>query len=455
MDWLSYQAYRLLRDCWRRLERRLTPTGWLVLVGLGLCGALGVDPDQAVAGQAFALLLCLFVVARVWVARFPGRFSAQRRVPRFGTVGQPLTYAVEVRNHTARLWRELELLEEATDPWPTWPQFKAALASSRWHRSFRLSRGWPTGLGRTVARLRPVRLGLVPSHGCVEVQVELVPLRRGPLRLAATLVARRDPLGLIRGWVRLPQPQTILILPKRYVLPPLALPGRLQYQQGGVVFASSVGESEEFVSLRHYRAGDPIRHVHWRSSARVGRLVVKEFEDEFFVRHALVLDTFAEPDQAEAFEEAVSLAASLVCAVQTQESLLDLMFVGPEAVCLTTGRGVGHVERALEILAAVEPCRDKPFAALQWLVLQHAHSLSGCVCILLDWDAARQELVRRLRALGLPLWVWVVTDAPTAARIVAQPEPDRPRQFLVLEVGQIEAGLRKLHSAELALNAAA
>jgi uncharacterized protein (DUF58 family) len=202
-----------------------------------------------------------------------------------------------------------------------------------------------------------------------------------------------------------------------------------------------VGESEEFVALRDYRAGDPLRHVHWRSSARTGRLVVKEFEDEFFVRHALVLDTFAAFAQAAAFEDAVSLAASFACTVDTQESLLDLMFVGPQAVCFTTGRGVGHAEQALEILAGVQPCREKAFASLQALVLEHAAALSGCVCIFLEWDAARRELARRLTALGLPLLVLVVTDAENDRQIAGTPEADRPASFLVLETGKIEAGL--------------
>src|SRR5262249_52154644 len=163
-------------------------------------------------------------------------------------------------------------------------------------------------------------------------------------------------LNLFRGFARVSLPQTVLILPKRYPLPEFALPGTHKYQQGGVAFAASVGESEEFVSLRDYRPGDPLRHVHWRSSARTGRLVVKEFEDEFFVRHALVLDTFATPEQGLAFEEAVSVAASFVSTVETQESLLDLMFVGAQAVCCTTGRGVSNAEHALGILASVQPC---------------------------------------------------------------------------------------------------
>src|SRR5436309_13793519 len=109
----------------------------------------------------------------------------------------------------------------------------------------------------------------------------------------------------------------------------------MKYQEGGVAMASNIGRSEEFVSLREYRSGDPYRHIHWRSWAKVGKPIVKEFEDEFFVRHALVLDTFIDDPQADVFEEAISVASSFACALESKESLLDLLFVGPEAFCLT------------------------------------------------------------------------------------------------------------------------
>ena len=73
----------------------------------------------------------------------------------------------------------------------------------------------------------------------------------------------------------------------------------MRYQEGGVALAANIGRSEEFVSLREYRHGDPVRHIHWRSWAKTGKPIVKEFEDEFFVRHALVLDTFTDEPNSE------------------------------------------------------------------------------------------------------------------------------------------------------------
>jgi uncharacterized protein (DUF58 family) len=235
----------------------------------------------------------------------------------------------------------------------------------------------------------------------------------------------------------------VLILPRRYPLPPLALPGALRYQQGGVALAANVGRSEEFVALREYRRGDPLRHIHWRSWAKAGKPIVKEFEDEFFVRHALVLDTFDDEPNSEILEEAVSVAASFACAVLTQESLLDLLFVGNQSYCFTAGRGLAHADQMLEILASVKNCADKPFATLDQLVLNHISAVSGCVCVLLRWDDARRHFITTLRALGIPLLVLLVAR-PGEKKPDAGPMRDEPENFHFLEIGQIEAQLAQL-----------
>ncbi len=238
--------------------------------------------------------------------------------------------------------------------------------------------------------------------------MELVPLRRGILRFTGVTVARPDPLGLFRSFSKVAAPQTVLILPKRYPLPPIALPGAMKYQEGGVALAANVGRSEEFVALRDYRHGDPLRHIHWRSWAKTGKPIVKEFEDEFFVRHALVLDTFTDEPHSEVLEEAVSVAASFACTVLTQESLLDLLFVGNQSYCFTAGRGLGQADQMLEILASVQNCADKKFDALEHLVLNHISVVSGCICVLQRWDEARRKFVEKLHALGVPVLVLVV-----------------------------------------------
>jgi uncharacterized protein (DUF58 family) len=372
------------------------------------------------------------------------RFSAVRLLPRFATVGKSFTYRVKMRNLSSRLQNDLALLEDLASCAPSFPEWletrRARANAPRSARSIRRQRSMP-------ARPATIKDAVVPpmqSNQEVEVPVEITSLRRGVLRFDGLSLARTDPLGLFRAVNKTPLPQSILILPKRYVLPPIALHGRMRYQAGGIALASNVGQSDEFVSLRDYRRGDPLRHIHWRSWAKTGKPIVKEFEDEFFVRHALVLDTFSNQPEDEAFEEAISVAASFACTIQTQESLLDLLFIGAQAYCFTAGRGLAHADQMLEILASVGRCAGKPFRTLESLVLNHSSAVSGCIFVLLAWDEQRQSLVKKLRAFGLPVLVVVVVAAAPEKPLDPGPMGDDPGSFHTLVAGQIEQGLAKL-----------
>src|SRR5437016_7761304 len=352
-----------------RLDRRCTRAGSLALGVLGAAVVIGLDTNRTVGYQVLTLLRAVVVHSAASSPVCRGRFAARRILPRFASVGVPVTYRVAIANQTGRRQAGLVLLDELSDPRPSFEEFVTAREPGEERRNwFDRQVGYP----RWAWLVSQKRGAVIPPRPLppldpvveTEVMVEITPLRRGHLRFKGVTIARPDPLGLIQALKSIPLPQSLLVLPKRYPMADIRLSGTRKYQPGGVALASTVGDSEEFVSLRHYRAGDPMRRIHWKSFARVGRPVVKEYLDEFFVRHALVLDTFTTHLGDPVFEEAVSVAASIAISMQTQESLLDLMFVGPEAYCFTAGRGVAHTEQLLEVLACVGPCQDKPFRSL-------------------------------------------------------------------------------------------
>ena len=437
---MMYCVYRVFSRPWRWAQRRFTRAGWVVATSLFVTMVMGLDTENLVAYQGFSLLLVLLLLAFGFSRFFRLNFSAVRLLPRFGTVGQSFAYRVSVRNLTPKTQSDLVLLEDSTGSRPSFPEWRSAqLAVEKSVRSLRLSRPQRFNPFKP-ASFNDAFVPPIPPQQEVEVRVEVAPLRRGILQFNRVTLARTDPFGLFRALAGVPAPQTMLILPRRYPLPPIALPGVMKYQEGGVALASNVGQSDEFVALRDYRRGDPLRHIHWRSWAKTGKPIVKEFEDEFFVRHALVLDTFSDQPFSEAFEEAVSVAASFACTIQTQESLLDLLFVGAEAYCFTAGRGLAHADQMLEILASVRICSEKPFRTLENLVLNHAGAVSGCICVLLAWDEARRSLVKKLKALGIPVLVVVVPATP-AEPFEPGPMHDEPHNFRVLEAGRIEEQL--------------
>lgn len=439
-----YRAYRVITWSTYWTNRRFTVVGQGVFGAVCVALVTAMDVDGAVGYQAVIPLGAVLLIAFFCSLYFRASFEIERKLPRVVTAGQPFNYRVAVKNLTRKTQAGLNLIEDLADPRPTYKEWRAFKLDEDKHvRPFRFTRR----NFQSPFKMATVKEGEIPSlrpgeRG--EVTMELTPLRRGVVRFVAATVARPDPLGIYRALRKQPLPQSLVVLPRRYPLPPIALPGGMKYQQGGVAMASNIGQSEEFVSLREYRRGDPPRHIHWRSWAKAGKPIVKEFEDEFFVRHALVLDTFTPRPFSDVFEEAVSVAASFACTVLTQESLLDLLFVGPEAFCFTAGRGLAHADQMLEILASVRPCNEQPFNLLETLVVNHANTVSGCICVMLAWDDTRKNFVEKLKLLGLPLLVIVIRPAGEKQPLDPGPMSDAPERLHALEIGRIEEQLAVL-----------
>jgi uncharacterized protein (DUF58 family) len=424
---LSYRLFSAVSAIWFWMTRRFTGAGFLALGTLVTAGALGIDTNQTLAYQIFTFLFALIAAAMAAALLLRPRFQVLRTLPRVITAGQSFDYRVRVKNLGAHAADGLALLEDLADPRPALADFRAA-------QKFPTYRGWwRLTLRNQVAHIDDTALPALAPRAEAEVRVQGLAYRRGTLRIESATIARADPLGLFRCLARVALPDKVVVLPRRYTLPHLLLPGARRYQHGGVALASSVGESEEFMSLRDYRPGDPLQRIHWKSYARSGKPVVKEYQDEFFERHALVLDTFTGRSDA-VFEEAVSLAASFACTLDTQESLLDLVFVGGESYCYTAGRGQMQPGSLVEILAGVRAAAGE-FRRLHDAVLARRAALSGCILILIAWDEARLELVRALRQSAVPLTVLLVSERDIEAA---------PAWLCVLAPGKIEEGLARL-----------
>jgi len=439
---VAYRQFRAFSALQHLARRRLTPAGQLAAAALLAAAVMGPNTRLTVAYQVFAFLAALLALAALWAFLPVPRLGVRRVLPRLATAGEPFTYRLVVANPGRAAEQGLTVLEDLEDPRPSFEEFASSPEPDEARRNrFDRAVGWPRWAWLVERRRRvvisPLPLDPVPPGGALEARVTVTPRSRGRLAFTGATLSRPDPLGLVRACVPMEAPGSLLVLPRRYPAPALGLASGRRYQHGGVALSTSVGDSEEFQSLREYRPGDPPRRIHWRSWAHVGKPVVREYQDEFFVRHGLILDTFVAGAEGPRFEEAVSVAASFACSVETQESLLDLMFVGPQAYTFTAGRGVGNVERMLEVLACVRPCRDRPFAALHRLVVERHAALSGAICVLLEWDAPRRALVTFLRAAGVPSVVLHVVDEGAAG-------DGRPDGVHRLEVGRIAEGLRRL-----------
>ena len=439
----------------RWFRKRFTPTGQFLFAVAIASAVIGVDTSRNLSYQIFALSLSMIIMAMVFAVFNRSRFNCTRTLPPVATVREPVYYSVNITNTGATAKSDVLIvdclkwqspteqeLRQFRDPHSTQENwFDRIIGFPRWDRLAKIKTG---------AEIPDQSISGIASDESVTLQLSLTPLRRGYIRFQGVDVGCPGINGIFRSVYRQNLEDSLLVLPKRYPVPALTLPGHRHHHPGGVALSSSVGETAEFHGLRDYRPGDPLRHLHWRSWARTGNPVVKTYEDEYFVRHAMILDTYGQNASTAQFEEAVSVAASLAFRVNDQDSLLELMFVDRKAYRITSGRHTADVTYLLEILACVKPEYHEPFDTLTHLVRQHGGQLSSAICILLRWDEPRKVLVKALTDSGIKVVVIVVTETEPV-KTVQDGQGDIAGQAQPIHwfpVDAIEEGLARLAQVE-------
>jgi uncharacterized protein (DUF58 family) len=122
------------------------------------------------------------------------------------------------------------------------------------------------------------------------VQRRVLALRRGEFGLDGLALRGGDPAGLFRRERRLALPARMVVYPGTEPVPDLMLQ---QSEAFGAVAGSPVsaaGMSQDFYGVREYHPTDGLRYVHWKSSARFGHLMVREFEHNAVMSVAVMVD---------------------------------------------------------------------------------------------------------------------------------------------------------------------
>lgn len=145
--------------------------------------------------------------------------------------------------------------------------------------------------------------GFVPRTGWRQT-VEIPSLHRGPLGAASWEISTSDFVGFLRGRKRCADVEVALAMPRFTSLRERRTARELEAS----VAAPRAGSGSELFGVREYRAGDSLRRIHWRSSARHGELVVREYEPPGVQTLAVVLDPA--PSTAEIADQIARIAAS-------------------------------------------------------------------------------------------------------------------------------------------------
>jgi uncharacterized protein (DUF58 family) len=169
------------------------------------------------------------------------------------------------------------------------------------------------------------------------------------------------------------------------------------------------GEGSEFYGIREYQPGDPLRRVHWRSSARMGRLAVVEYEHDVSVDLTLVLDARRGSDVGEGvettLETAAAVAASLARMVLEQGNRCRLLIPGVPVPRHGNDRGVEALHGILVSLARVRAEQEATSAEAVTAVLPELERESTLTLVTAIWDEASARAVTAAVDAGMSAMV--------------------------------------------------
>lgn len=391
------------------LSNRLTPAGrglLLVWVVSALQGSVSLEiPIYHVwafttVTLGVAWLLSWFAVPTLHLVR---------RIPHHVSAGEELQIEVVIENLSRRSARELTIAELDL-PLGIHPVDEPGQT--------------------TVPRLEPGEKAVV--------RLRFHCTKRGAYTLRGLHVASAFPLNLWRRLRRSPQESSLLVYPAFTTPVAFPVPEGRQYQPGGFLLSSNVGESSDFLHTREYRAGDNPRHVHWTSWARLGKPIVKVYQEEYFVRLALVVDTEVPSACSDvAFEAGISAAAGIADYLSRRDYIIDLFAAGTSVYHFQAGRALAHFEHLLEILACLESTTRVHWEALAASMEPEMTRLTAVVAIFTDWTPERQAYIGRLRALGVGGRTIVIRQGDTSLPLPAM----SPESFVHLSPGDALPGV--------------
>lgn len=152
----------------------------------------------------------------------------------------------------------------------------------------------------------------ISGNGTWNEAFSVMTKRRGVITVGPARTVRMDGLGLLRRVREWDEPILVHVHPPTVRFSFNAT--GMQMDVEGVASEKLTSSDVSFHALRDYEPGDDRRAVHWASTARFGRLIVRQFEETHRSHHMVLLDTRVVSWDRRAFETAVSVAASLAIA---------------------------------------------------------------------------------------------------------------------------------------------
>lgn len=241
-------------------------------------------------------------------------------------------------------------------------------------------------------RSRSVDLATLESGESKEVTFAGKFFERGEYILEPFRAHEQIPFGLVLGPAVRSGRLRFLVVPKIASVRTLDIARGRKQEAMGFPVAQRIADSRELRGVRPYRPGDPIRDLHARSWARLGQPVVREYQEEYFSRVAILLDTDVEHVPPGMFEAAISLVAGIVSNLQGSETLLDTLMLGKASHSFS--RNQKALDRVLDLLALADAGDPFDGDAMMAVLLPSLPRLSSVILVSADAGPSRHAKFR-------------------------------------------------------------
>jgi uncharacterized protein (DUF58 family) len=323
----------------------ITPAGGMMILATFLIAAAAVTTGNNLLYLILALLLSAALISGIAARQSLRAIFVSVRVPQNVFEGEKVSLKISLTNQKRWITSFSTLVEDVA--------LLRVRRRSAWYAGV-LAR--PSGAPPETRHKAPVlqHAAYFPAVPPGETRSMLITqsfARRGEYRLEGIRLSTRFPFGWFRRGERIRVTGEVLVYPSiREVSSELHLlpfrPGKLEGRR--------LGQGESLHSIRAYREGESARLIHWKATAKTGKLMTREFTREEESEFCLILDTVNHdpgPGAPGKFEKAVSLAASLAAHFAREGA--DFEYLTPREY-VPRGSGADHLYRILRLLAVVE-----------------------------------------------------------------------------------------------------
>ncbi|MCC7479591.1 DUF58 domain-containing protein [bacterium] len=247
------------------------------------------------------------LVLFVWSFHAVRGLKVKRYPPSFGVAGQPMEVGLELTNErsTARYGTLGFDLHEQLTP------------------------------GKEYS---PVAFLVAPAGSPVRSSYTITPPRRGVFRIGPLFLWGGDPFGFYKNWRKVEIYNSVLVLPRALdfkMAQPPSISSLSRDESGSIPVG---GQSTEFLGVREYVPGQQLKHIHWRTSARQGKLISRQYELNVAASVSVLLlvdeNMRAGSGADTPLEYAITMAASLGSATGTSRFQFNMLTLGARPVPL-------------------------------------------------------------------------------------------------------------------------